>query len=593
MSGQQQIPYLEERKLIKRWSGPWPMLANMAFTLLIFAVTWWVFQDPRGIMRFYTPYVGYNYCRWWLIILIWMAYIFDFWPFRRDWVRSAHPLQKGLVLALVSVGIMIAMIHGFFEGVLGNLAFAYFNPAQLQKLGLTDFYSTEYAAQACMMFAVIASWISPAWLVALEGQPWAGLSQPVRGFSIWLGTFCLSLLIYFMTMHNHMGILYYPWQYFTAICPPYWEHFAETVSANFHVAWIMCCTVVVWFMEGIWERFPFTMIKTPWLRRLALFFGIIAISWALCMFFWYMQELVWGDAIRGHRRDAAPDWRWLHVGETAIFFLVPALFLQFYCGNWPNRFSTPINVLVRSLLVTLGGIAIYCLYYKYAHFVLGTQKGFSHPQQFPMIPMIWLINIWLINWWFMDGWPGWRREFKTAEDFAAEERHLAANAAWNPAMLPGVIIGLVVGVIAYFAIVALLPLAVAGLDVVARERFYQLLLEDFAQTGRTFLVSTHIIEEAASVFEQVIILDQGRILENSPTEELVEQFRYISGREDVVDQACAGLEVLSVQQMGRHKTAAVRGSDAQFRQARQADVDVSPMNLQNVFVALCGHGDAQ
>ena len=24
-----------------------------------------------------------------------------------------------------------------------------------------------------------------------------------------------------------------------------------------------------------------------------------------------------------------------------------------------------------------------------------------------------------------------------------------------------------------------------------------------------------------------------------------------------------------------------------------ADVDVSPMNLQNVFVALCGHGDAQ
>ena len=164
MSGQQQIPYLEERKLIKRWSGPWPMLANMAFTLLIFAVTWWVFQDPRGIMRFYTPYVGYNYCRWWLIILIWMAYIFDFWPFRRDWVRSAHPLQKGLVLALVSVGIMIAMIHGFFEGVLGNLAFAYFNPAQLQKLGLTDFYSTEYAAQACMMFAVIASWISPGYV---------------------------------------------------------------------------------------------------------------------------------------------------------------------------------------------------------------------------------------------------------------------------------------------------------------------------------------------------------------------------------------------------------------------------------------------
>lgn len=133
----------------------------------------------------------------------------------------------------------------------------------------------------------------------------------------------------------------------------------------------------------------------------------------------------------------------------------------------------------------------------------------------------------------------------------------------------------------------------AGLDVVMRERFYQLLLEDFAASSRTFLVSTHIIEEAASVFEQVIILDQGRILENRPTEELVDQFRYISGREDVVDAACNGLGVLSTHQMGRHKTAAVRGSAAQLAQAQNADVDVSPMNLQNVFVALCGHGDTQ
>ena len=133
----------------------------------------------------------------------------------------------------------------------------------------------------------------------------------------------------------------------------------------------------------------------------------------------------------------------------------------------------------------------------------------------------------------------------------------------------------------------------AGLDVVMRERFYQLLLEDYAETGRTFIVSTHIIEEAASVFEQVIILDQGRIVENAPTEELIDQFRYVSGRDDQVDLACAGLEVLSVHQMGRHKTAAVRGGGAQLRgiQDSGADVDVAPMNLQNVFVALCGHGD--
>ena len=461
------ISYLEERKLLKRWRGPWPALVNLVFTLIIFGITWWVFQDPRGIMRFYTPYVGYNYCRWWLIILIWMAYTFDFWPFKRNWVRTAHPLQKGLVLSLMSVAIMMLVIKGFFEGLLGNFAFTYFNPEQLQKLpGLTEFYATEYAAQACMMFAVIASWLSPAWVVALEGEPWAKDAQPTRGFSIWLGTFCLSMVIYFMTMHNHMGILYYPWQYFTSICPPYWEQFAQTVSANFHVAWIMCCTVVVWFVEGIWERYPFIAIKTPWLRRAALFFGIIAISVALCFFFWYMQELVWGEAIRGHRRDAAPDWRWLHVGETAIFFLVPALFLQFYCGNWPNKFSAPVNILIRTLIVIAGGTLIYCLYYQCAHFILGTQKGFSHPQQFPMIPMIWLIDIWLINHWFMDNWPGWKMELKTDADLAEDKRHIEEDLTVTSGMLPGVATGIVGGVAAYLFIVWLLPLCSATFTLV-------------------------------------------------------------------------------------------------------------------------------
>ena len=60
-----------------------------------------------------------------------------------------------------------------------------------------------------------------------------------------------------------------------------------------------------------------------------------------------------------------------------------------------------------------------------------------------------------------------------------------------------------------------------------------------------------------------------------------------------MDRVCAGLEVLSVHQMGRHKTAAVRGSGVKLEAARQADVDIAPMNLQNVFVALCGHGDTQ
>ncbi len=124
---------------------------------------------------------------------------------------------------------------------------------------------------------------------------------------------------------------------------------------------------------------------------------------------------------------------------------------------------------------------------------------------------------------------------------------------------------------------------VAGLDVVARDDFYRLLLENYQKTSRTFVISTHIIEEAANVFEEVVFLKDGVVLEKSTTDDLVCQFHYVSGHEEAVDMACQNLDILSTQTMGRRKTCAVRG-----KILATADVDVTPMNLQSVFLTLCG-----
>jgi AAT family amino acid transporter len=233
----------------------------------------------------------------------------------------------------------------------------------------------------------------------------------------------------------------------------------------------MCCTVTVWLLETIWERFPFSLIKNTAARRVTAFFGIIAIALAMHFFFYFVQEITYGAAIRGTRRDAAPDWRWLHVGEMAIFLLVPALFLKFYCGNWPNRFSMPVNVLTRTGISALAGIILYIAYYKFGHLVLGTQKGFSHPQQFPMIPTIWLINIWLVHHWFMDNWPAWKMVPKTADEMAAEERAHAEKIAeirWSPSLGMGLGAGALIGIAMYFITVKLLPAFYGLIDVIPK-----------------------------------------------------------------------------------------------------------------------------
>ena len=52
--------------------------------------------------------------------------------------------------------------------------------------------------------------------------------------------------------------------------------------------------------------------------------------------------------------------------------------------------------------------------------------------------------------------------------------------------------------------ITILDEPVSGLDVYMRDRFYALLLEEYARSNRTFILSTHIIEEAANVLEDVV-----------------------------------------------------------------------------------------
>ena len=185
-------------------------------------------------------------------------------------------------------------------------------------------------------------------------------------------------------------------------------------------------------------------------------------------------------------------------------------------------------------------------------------------------------------------YPGWDAAYaqRLLEEFELEPKKRACQLSKGQLSMVAILIAL-----ASNAPITILDEPVAGLDVVMRQRFYRLLLDDYARTGRTFILSTHIIEEAASLFERVLVLESGRIIEDCPTDELVDQFRTVTGREDRVDAACAGMQVLASRALGRHKEAVVRDTAGRTAASLAAlgDVDVVPMDLQAVFVALCGH----
>ena len=130
---------------------------------------------------------------------------------------------------------------------------------------------------------------------------------------------------------------------------------------------------------------------------------------------------------------------------------------------------------------------------------------------------------------------------------------------------------------------------VAGLDVVARDEFYKILLEEYTQTGRTFVVSTHIIDEASDIFEEVIMIKDNRIAIKENTQELLDRAVHISGPANEVDSELekhTDAQILEVQTLGRSKGVSLLLNPGDIINANE-QLMVQKLTLQKLFVAMC------
>ena len=127
-----------------------------------------------------------------------------------------------------------------------------------------------------------------------------------------------------------------------------------------------------------------------------------------------------------------------------------------------------------------------------------------------------------------------------------------------------------------------------GMDAPSRYAFYEELLADYAEHPRTILLSTHHIEEVASILEDVVIIHRGRVLMHRSAEDLRSEGVELTGPAEAVDAMTEGLRTLSERHLGRTKSVVVfepfDGDRA--RRATEAGIDVGPIPLQDLFVHL-------
>ncbi|WP_084242747.1 ATP-binding cassette domain-containing protein [Planomicrobium okeanokoites] len=130
--------------------------------------------------------------------------------------------------------------------------------------------------------------------------------------------------------------------------------------------------------------------------------------------------------------------------------------------------------------------------------------------------------------------------------------------------------------------------AYLGMDAPTREIFYQEILADQAEHPRTFILSTHLVSEMDYLFDNVVIIDQGRLILNEDYETLTARGASITGAAEQVDEFTAGMKILNEQKLGGTKKVMVYGTldEQRLSAARQQGLDIGPVSLQELFIHL-------
>lgn len=144
-------------------------------------------------------------------------------------------------------------------------------------------------------------------------------------------------------------------------------------------------------------------------------------------------------------------------------------------------------------------------------------------------------------------------------------------------------LGIVIGLAAR-AEVTLFDEPYAGLDAVARQVFYDQLLAGYAEHPRTVLLSTHLIDEAAGLLEQVVVIDRGHIVLEAAADDLRGSATSVSGPAIAVAEFTAGRTVWNRRRIASRESVVVVGAldDTDRARARALHLSLEPLTLQQV-----------
>lgn len=127
-----------------------------------------------------------------------------------------------------------------------------------------------------------------------------------------------------------------------------------------------------------------------------------------------------------------------------------------------------------------------------------------------------------------------------------------------------------------------------GMDAPTREIFYQELLAEQAENPRMMILSTHLVSEMDYLFDEVLILNKGKLIMHEEYEDIITKGASITGEAASVERFVQGKNPLNTKQLGNTKSVMIYGElgDAERKAAQIMGLEVGPVSLQDLFIHL-------
>jgi ABC-2 type transport system ATP-binding protein len=127
-----------------------------------------------------------------------------------------------------------------------------------------------------------------------------------------------------------------------------------------------------------------------------------------------------------------------------------------------------------------------------------------------------------------------------------------------------------------------------GLDLLVRRRFYDTLLNDYMDDERTILVTTHQVEEIEHLLTDVLFIEQGKIILDTPVEDIGSRFLQLVAKPEQAAAARAFKPFHERNLLGR----TVLFFDNAPREQLEALGEVGTPTVSDLFVAMIEGGAA-